>query len=117
MSPTDQAIGTGDGVTTQFQLKKTYGSSFAPWVREIKKPVDGTVLMAVDGTPLQASDFLVATTTGVITFLEAPAEDVAITAGFEFDVPVRFDTDRLILNLSHIEAGDIPNIPLVEIRL
>lgn len=117
VSATDQAIGTGDGLTTQFQLKKTYGSSFAPWVREIKKPVAGTVQVAVDGMPLQASGFLVATTTGVITFIDAPAADAAITAGFEFDVPVRFDTDRLILNLSHIEAGDIPNIPLVEIRL
>jgi uncharacterized protein (TIGR02217 family) len=117
VSAADQAVGTGDGTTTQFQLKKTYGSAFAPWVREIKKPVVGTVLVAVEGTPLEESDFLVATTTGVITFMEAPAADAEITAGFEFDVPVRFDTDRLSLNLSHIEAGDIPNIPLVEIRL
>jgi uncharacterized protein (TIGR02217 family) len=41
----------------------------------------------------------------------------SVTAGFEFDVPVRFDTDRLGVNLSLIEAGSIPDIPIVEIRL
>ncbi len=113
---TDQAIGTGDGTATEFQLAKTYGSVYAPWARTIAKPVDGTVLVAVDGTPL-ASGWSVDAATGVVTFAAAPDEGAAITAGFEFDVPVRFDTDTLEINLSHFAAGDIPAIPLVEIRL
>ena len=49
---TDQAIGTGDGATTAFQLVKTYGAVYAPWTRTIAKPVAGSVLVAVDGAPL-----------------------------------------------------------------
>jgi uncharacterized protein (TIGR02217 family) len=56
-------------------------------------------------------------TTGLITFGFAPASAAAITAGFEFDTPVRFDTDSLAINLSNFAAGEIPSIPLVEIRI
>jgi len=45
-----------------------------------------------------------------------PAAGAQVTAGFEFDVPVRFDTDELRINLAQFAAGDIPEIPLVEIR-
>jgi uncharacterized protein (TIGR02217 family) len=119
VSPLDQEIGTGDGVVASFQLKKTYGSGFAHWSREIKKPVEGSVVVAVDGVTASPSDYAVNSATGVVTFLPGhiPATDAVVTAGFEFDVPVRFDTDRLELNLSQIEAGDIPSIPVVEIRI
>ena len=48
--------------------------------------------------------------TGVVTFTggQHPAMGQSVTAGFEFDVPVRFDTDKLEVNLSLIEAGSIP---------
>jgi uncharacterized protein (TIGR02217 family) len=57
--------------------------------------------------------------TGLVTFTggNIPPVDAVVTAGYEFDVPVRFDTDKLEINLSLIEAGSIPNIPIVEIRL
>ena len=113
---TDQAIGTGDGATTEFQLVKTYGSVHAPWTRTIAKPVAGSILVAVDGTPL-SEGWSCDETTGIVTFATAPADGAAITAGYEFDVPVRFDTDTLEINLSHFAAGDIPAIPLVEIRM
>ena len=112
----DQAIGTGDGSTTQFQLKKTYGNSFNPYVRTIHKPVEGTVKVALGGVE-QTSGWSVDTTTGIITFSSAPANDVGITAGYEFDVPVRFDTDFLEIDLTSFKAGTIPSIPLVELRL
>ncbi len=115
----DQNIGTGDGTTTTFQLVKTYGTTFAPYARPIVKPVAGSVLVAVDGVALaEGVDFNVDSTTGQITFEPAavPAAGQAITAGFEFDVPVRFDLDELEINLSHFEAGQIPSIPIVEIR-
>jgi uncharacterized protein (TIGR02217 family) len=117
---TDQAIGTGDGATATFQLAKTYGGLHAPYQRAIRKPVAGTVLIAVDGVAAgEGSDWTVDTTTGVVTFLPGsiPSLGASVTAGFEFDVPVRFDTERLEVNLTTFAAGDIPAIPLVEIRL
>lgn len=119
VSALDQNIGTGDGETASFQLVKTYGASFAPWSREIKKPVAGSVVVALDGLVQSGADYAVDAATGVVTFGmgHIPAEGVAVTAGFEFDVPARFDTDKLELNLSQIEAGSIPNIPIVEVRV
>lgn len=113
--PTDQAIGTGDGSTTQFQLTKRYSSGAQSWTRLIAKPVAGTVTVALNGTP-QASGWSVSPTTGLITFATAPAAGVALTAGFEFDVPVRFDTDTLDITLDLERLGSIPSIPLTEIR-
>ena len=116
----DQAIGTGTGSAATFQLKKTYGSAFAPWTREIKKPVAGTVLIAVAGvvqTP--TTDYTVDHTTGLVTFQPGhiPAAAQAITAGFELDVPVRFDTDKLEINIQGFRHGAIPSVPIVEIRV
>ena len=119
-SALDQAIGTGDGATASFQLKKAYGSAFAPWSRDIKKPVAGTVLVAVDTVvKTEGTHFTVDSTTGLVTFTAGniPAVGEAITAGFEFDVPARFDTDFLDVNLSRFQAGAIPSIPVVEVRL
>jgi uncharacterized protein (TIGR02217 family) len=116
IAATDQSIGTGNGTATAFQLTKTYVSGAGSWTRTIRKPVSGTVIVAVDGTPV-IGGFTVDTTTGVTTFDTPPANGDAITAGFEFDVPVRFDTDALIVNLESFRAGDIPHIPIVEIRV
>jgi len=113
--PTDQAIGTGDGATTAFQLVKRYASGSQTWVRTITKPVAGTVRIALDGAE-QLSGWSVETTTGVVTLATAPAEGVAITAGFAFDVPVRFDTDALDVTLDLERLGSITSIPLLEIR-
>jgi len=115
-APTDQAIGTGDGTATAFQLVKTYASGANSWTRSIAKPVAGTVLMALNGVE-QMSGWSVNTTTGIVTFDVAPAGGQAITAGYEFDVPARFDSDALAINLESFNAGDIPHIPIVEIRL
>jgi uncharacterized protein (TIGR02217 family) len=116
VSPFDQAIGTGDGVAASFQLVKSYGSGLRDYVRVIAKPVAGTVRVGVAG--VETSFFTVNMATGIMTFSAGhiPAAGAAITAGFEFDVPVRFDTDRLAVNLAHFEAGDIPQIPVIEVR-
>lgn len=111
---TDQALGTGDDETTVFALKKTYGGLHAPYERRIAKPVAGSVLVAIDGIATEA--FEVDPATGLVTLEEAPAEGELVTAGFRFDVPVRFDTDQLVINLAAFEAGEIPSIPIVEIR-
>ena len=113
--PTNQLIGTGNGAATLFQLTKRYSSGAQSWTRAITKPVAGTVTIALNGTP-QATGWSVSTTTGVVTFTTAPAAGVAITTGFEFDVPVRFDTDALDVTLDLERLGSITSIPLVEIR-
>jgi len=112
----DQVIGTGDGVKVSFSLKKRYGASFDPYLRPITKPVAGSVLVAVAGSSLAAADFSVDTATGVVTLDEAPPVGAAVTAGFLFDVPVRFDTDRLDVELTSFDAAEGPNIPLIEVR-
>ncbi len=119
ISATDQVIGTGDGVTGGFALAKTYGALYSPYRRPIAKPVPGTVRVAVEGTEAEEGvAFTVDATTGLVTFLAGhiPANGQAITAGFLFDVPARFDTDYLEVDLSAFAAGAIPKIPLVEIR-
>jgi uncharacterized protein (TIGR02217 family) len=116
----DQQIGIGNGTASAFQLTKTYGSAFNPWTRDIKKPVTGTVLVAVAGVVQTAGTaYTIDYATGVITFLAGhiPASAAAITAGFEFDVPVRFDSDKLEINVQGVHHGAIPSIPIVEIRV
>jgi uncharacterized protein (TIGR02217 family) len=114
-APTDQVIGTGDGSTTAFQLMKAYASGSQTWTRTIAKPVAGTVVVALDGVT-QASGWSVDAATGLITFAAAPASGIAITAGFEFDVPVRFDTDQLDVTHDIERLESITSIPLIEVR-
>lgn len=111
-SPADQVLGTGDGGTAAFQLVKHYASGAQSWTRTIAKPVEGSVRAAIDGveTPVTTDH-----TTGLITFDTPPAPGAAITAGFAFDCPVRFDTDRLDIALDTIGAGAVPHVPLVEL--
>jgi uncharacterized protein (TIGR02217 family) len=111
----DQPIGTGTGAATTFQLLKRYISGTQSWTRTITKPVAGTVAVALNGVA-QITGWTVNTTTGAVTFAAAPAAGVAITAGFEFDVPVRFDTDMLDVTLDFERLGSITSIPLIEVR-
>lgn len=115
----DQTIGAGDGATAAFQLCKIYGADHAPYRREIAKPVDGSVLVAVAGALQGAGrDYDCDATTGRILFRagKIPPAGATVTAGFLFDVPVRFDADYLEIDHAAFEAGAIPKIPLVEIR-
>jgi uncharacterized protein (TIGR02217 family) len=85
----DQVLGTGDGTTTQFQLLKVYDTDGdAPYTRTITLPVSGTVLVAVEGVLSEVT----VSSAGVITLGAAPALGEIVTAGFNFDVPVRFET-------------------------
>jgi uncharacterized protein (TIGR02217 family) len=120
ISALDQVIGTGDGTTAEFQLAKTYGGLYAPLVRQIRKPVADSVLVAIDGEALTAgTGFTAEPATGMVTFLPGsiPPPGAQVTAGFLFDVPVRFDTDKLEINLQGFRHGAIPNIPIIEVRL
>ncbi len=116
-SPMDQNIATGDGIRSVFQLVKTYGSAYAPYVRDIKKPVAGSIRLAVNGIEKSQTHFSVNAANGEITFQSGhiPAAGHAVTAGFTFDVPVRFETDFLEIDYAGFDAGQIPKIPLIEI--
>jgi uncharacterized protein (TIGR02217 family) len=115
VTPTDQPLGTGTGSNRFFQLVKTYPSGAQSWTRTIGKPVAGSVRVALGGVE-QLSGWTVDTTTGIVTFTTAPGAGLAVTAGFEFDVPVRFDSDAMDVNLDIERLGSITSIPLVEIR-
>lgn len=117
-APDDQTIGLGDGAETLFQLTKSYGSGAEAMIRPITRPVDGTVLVALDGVAqAEGVDFTADLATGIVAFAAPPGVGVAITAGFAFDVPVRFDTDVLEVNIAAFEAGEVPSIPIVEVRV
>ncbi len=112
-----EMIGVGDGKTITFQLIKTYIDDVGyTEVRKIRKPVTGTVRVYLDGAE-QTDGWSVNFTTGIVTFTATPAAEVIITADYEFDVPVRFDTDHCPLSIKEWDIYSWDNIPLVEIRV
>lgn len=114
----DQPLGIGDGAETEFALSKTYTSGPSSYARPISKPVEASVVVAADGVAQSAgADFNVDGATGIVSFVSPPANGVVLTTGFEFHVPVRFDTDRIEVNLAAFEAGEIPSIPVIEVRV
>ncbi|MEC9250224.1 MAG: DUF2460 domain-containing protein [Pseudomonadota bacterium] len=108
----DQLLGTGDGTRVRFALCKHYESGGQTWCRPITRPIAETVEVALDGTLTPVGLDVM---TGECTFAEPPASGAVITAGFEFDCVVRFDTDRLDIALDHVRAGQVPSIALVEV--
>lgn len=107
---TDQVIGIGDGVRRTFELSKAYGEVLRP----IRKPVEGSVMAAVNGLAVEAA---VDVATGVVTLAAAPAKEAVVSAGFLFDTPVRFDADRIEASLESFDAGRMAAVPLIEIRV
>ena len=118
VSALDQNIGTGDGTTAAFQLRKGYTAGSQTTYRTVKKPVAGTVRVAVAGTEKTiTTHFTVDTTTGIITFTAGniPTAGQAITAGYEFDIPMMFESDDLPVVYEEADLGAL-NIPLIEDR-
>lgn len=115
----DQIQGAGDGERDRFKLVKRYGVGGDAYLRSISLPMPGTLKVAVDGTVLASADFSFDGEAGEIVFSPTaiPASGVEVTAGYEFDVPVRFDTERMSLSLTAFKAGQIPSIPLIEVQL
>lgn len=118
ISAQDQVIGKGDEVTDKFQLVKSYSSGENAYLRPIRKPVLGTVQVAVSGVDvIEGVDYDVDYQSGVISFYHAPDIGAVVTAGFEFDVPVRFDGDQILTSVSSFQAGEVPDVPVVEVRV
>ena len=114
VTATDQPLGRGNGGTTRFSLVKTYGGPDDPQARRITRPVAGSVLVAVAGV-VRANGWTLADG-GHVDFDVAPPAGAAVTAGFEFDVPVRFAADRIDVSIAGWRAGELPSVPLVEVR-
>lgn len=120
VAPTDQLLGTGDGSRARFELVKIYGEGDDAYRRRIATPLVETLRVAVGGSEVLApGDFSFDPATDEIVFAPGavPGAEAAVTAGYEFDVPVRFDAERLSISLTGFKAGQIPSIPLVEVRL
>ena len=118
VGPGDLLIGTGDGLRVEFGLRKLYRSGSEGYLRPITKPVAGTVRVAVGGVErFEGQDYDLDHATGVVVLRRAPMMEAPVTAGFEFDVPVRFDTDRIAVSVASFQAGDVPQVPVVELRL
>jgi uncharacterized protein (TIGR02217 family) len=115
LAPEDQLLGTGDGATESFRLRKRYQSGSTIWWRPIRRPVSGTVRVALGGVE-QMSGWSIDLSTGILTFTTAPADGVSVRAGFEFDVPVRFEADELEVTLDVERRGTIDAIALIELR-
>jgi len=114
----DQSIGYGDGVATDYQIMKTYRSGEQLYRRPITKPVAGTVKVGIEQDELQEGlDYEVNVNSGVISFTAAPDPGMEIYAGYEFDVPVRFDTDRILASVESFQAGQVPSVPVIEVRI
>ena len=113
----DQVIGLGDGETKVFRLSKTYISRDQSYTRPIAKPVPRSVLAGVQDDELTFEQhYFVDDTSGTVTFVDPPDVGVEVTAGFEFDVPVRFDTDSIMTSVANFKAGEVPDVPVVELR-
>lgn len=114
---TAQIIGVGNGTNKVFQLVKSYESGSVYETRIINKPVNGSIEVYINSVLQAESVYSLDTTSGIITFTTAPGNLSVITADFEFDVPVRFDTDRLSAILDSYGVSSWNDIPLVEIRI
>jgi uncharacterized protein (TIGR02217 family) len=114
-SAVDQLIGTGDGVNTAFALKKTYADAAGAAVRRVSKPEPGSVRVSVGAGELDPAGFSCDPATGLVTLARAPAQGALVRAGFRFDVPVRFDVERL--DLPMMGRGGADKVALVEADL
>ncbi|WP_312528770.1 DUF2460 domain-containing protein [Paracoccus sp. (in: a-proteobacteria)] len=113
----DQILGHGDGRSTQFQLSKDYASGPGRYGRVVTKPVEGTVVIGIGADQMrEVVDFRVDHATGIVHFIAPPGPGAVVSAGFEFDVPVRFDSDHIAVSVASFRAGDLPQVPIIEVR-
>ncbi|CAM5502955.1 putative protein (TIGR02217 family) [Aquamicrobium terrae] len=113
-SPQDQRLGTGDGTNMRFALVKVYGEGADAYSRPIARPRPESLRVAVGGVD---AGFSFDEEKAEIVLASAPGAGIPVTAGYEFDVPVRFDTERIEISITSFKAGQIPSIPLVEVLL
>jgi len=116
ISATDQILGTGDGERSKFLLTKTYEDAGGSYSRTITLPVKNNLVIALNGSPVLSEDVTFDTQSAEVVLTTPPPSGAIVTAGFEFDVPVRFDTNQLDITLEAFGAGQLINIPLIEVK-
>lgn len=110
----DQPVGTGDGVTSDFALTKSYGDDDDAQSRRIIRPVASSVAIAVDGVEMMSGWQLL--DEGIVRFGAAPGDGAVVTAGYLFDVEVRFAEDSLDLSGFTEGVGEMTSVPLIEVK-
>lgn len=113
-----QAIGIGDAMNDEFQLYKRYTSAGVDYDRILTKIVAGSLQVWVNGMLQDPANYTANLNTGLITFgaMHIPASMALVEAACEFDVPVRFDIDKLNVNMQQVDLGSLPQINLVELK-
>lgn len=113
-----QAIGIGDAANDDYQLFKRYTSGGQDYDRVLTKIVSGTELVYVNDVLQPGSNYTINYNTGLITFgaMHIPGIGAIVSASAEFDVPVRFDIDKLGITMQQFDQGAIPQITLVELK-
>jgi uncharacterized protein (TIGR02217 family) len=119
ITPLDQQLGVGNGTQAIFPLTKTYGALAYAYQRPLCCVVAASLRVSVDAVEAATSTYQVTAPGSAITFQPGfiPASGKIIKAGFEFDVPVRFEGSSLTLSLANFRAGQVQAIPLKEVLL
>lgn len=115
----DQLLSAAADNPAKYPLVKTYQSGGKTYIRRITKPQADSVKIAVGGAAQNKDEhYTLDPATGIVEFMSAhiPTAGQEVRAGFLFDVPVRFDSDYLAINFSAFEAGEVPDIPLIEVK-
>lgn len=110
-----EVIGQGTGAEQVLQLTRRYAFGPLTFDRRIFKPVVGTVTVFEDGQPVAA---VVDYVTGRVTVTAPPGAEISWSG--EFDVPVRFVSDRLDYDpVAARSSGFIlsSDVELTEVRL
>lgn len=100
-----------DGEQYTFQLYKIYETGSLKTQRKITKPVEGTV--SIDNIERFAVNY----TTGEVTLKEPLEKGTKIKVKFEFDVPVRFDSDTIVTTMQNYGVQLVEDISLIEVYL
>lgn len=116
-TPTDEPL--ANSAAGIYQLRNFYGTNGTPlagvgypW-RNLYKPVAGTVVAAKNGVTI-SSGLSVDTTTGLITLSPAPQITDTITAGCQFDIPCRFNSQIEVTSID-VAIRDCGSIDIIEL--
>lgn len=112
---TAENLGTGDGVERNFQVIRTYQDTVIDFERPLKYPIESSMTVYLDGSPVAGSAWSLLST-GEVRFTTAPTVGQIVTATGEFNIAARFLTDTLEIDMSIFDVGAIPAIPIAEVR-
>jgi uncharacterized protein (TIGR02217 family) len=114
----DHTLGILVSAPETIQLRKSYVNGGETTYRNITKPTAGSTVVGWGGAN-KTSGWSIDEETGIITITDSGADGLTITAGCQFDVPVRFGEeldDGLMMSHDAFEIGSISSIPVIEIK-